>query len=854
VPAREDSGIGRTALNVLWVVLATMAGRLLSLAALAALARLLTPSDFGLLAFALVYITYAETVGDLGAGMALIYWPGRREDAAQVAFALNVGMGLAWFALTLAVAPAVAGFFGNPSGADVLRALAWSFPLKALGNTHDALCQKDLRFKARALPELGLAAAKGLVAVALAAAGFGVWSLVWGQLAGTALWTALLWRVVPWRPDRRWPEGLLGPMLAYGRGMVAVNVLAAVVHHADLVVVGRMLGATALGLYHVAYKVPEMTITVVMWAVSRVLFPAMSRARAEGRSSIETYLAALRYSSLLTVPAAVALPLLAEPLVHMLFGKPWTGAAPVLSALAAYAGLRSLGTQAGDVLKAAGRPDVLAGLGLARALVLIPALVLAARSGAVAVALVMAGVAGLAAIANVGVAARIAQVPLRGVASALRGGLVTGAAVGAALWSWTAIVGPPRHPPALALAMTLGAVAFVLTLPLVCPELVARIARGYAGYGVAGRFLVPLEGAPLNYFHRVLFVPYRVRDRVARWLPAAVGVRLVLDQRVASAGADALTLALGAPLGELLRDTPLEGRTGLRAIVLRDPAAAGRGQVVAFLFAEGDEHPAAVLKQRPIVKDAAAGLAREWGALCRAAALPPDLRASVPRPLDFRTCEGTELLLLSCVPGVSAYAQMRSAVRPQRHLREHFEQAASWLARFHSKTRGVEAPASAPRQALAACAAHGDFWARNVLFQDGRLTGVVDWEHGREEALPHEDLFHFPLTYGLSYPWAGRRPVRPEDAFRFTFLADNALSRAVTRYFRRYCADTGLAPAALPALFETYLATCWWSHHAGHEGALSPRFQAMLVDGEPLVFSRVLVSDGRGLQPLRAGA
>ncbi|HVR70439.1 MAG TPA: oligosaccharide flippase family protein [Vicinamibacteria bacterium] len=850
--AQGERGDGRTARNVLWVLLATTVGRLLSLAALAALARLLAPADFGLLAFALVYITYAETVGDLGAGMALIYWPGRRDDAAQVAFALNVGMGLGWFALTLAVAPAVAGFFGNPAGADVLRALAWSFPLKALGNTHDALCQKELRFKARALPELGLATAKGLVAVALAAAGFGVWSLVWGQLAGTALWTALLWRVVPWRPGWRWPSDLLGPMLSYGRGMVGVNVLAAVVHHADLVVVGRMLGATTLGLYHVAYKVPEMTITVVMWAVSRVLFPAMSRARAEGRSAVDTYLAALKYSSLLTVPAAVALALLAEPLVDVLFGPRWTGAAPILSALAVYAGLRSLGTQAGDVLKATGRPGVLAGLGLARALVLVPALVLASRSGAVAVALVMAGVAGLAAVANVGVAARIAQVPLRGVVSALHGGLVAGTAVGALLWGWMAIVGPPGHPMALALAMTLGAMAFVLTLPLTCPELVRRIGRGSAGYGVAGRFLVPLEGAPLRYFHRVLFVPYRARDRLARGLPAALGARLVLEKRAAPSEGDPLSAALGAPAGELLRDTPLEGRTGLRAVVLRDPASADRAQVVAFVFADGDERPAAVLKRRPIGKDGPA-LRQEWDALCRAAALPPNLRASVPRTLAFRTYGATELLLLSCVPGRSAYAQMRSAVRPQSHLRDHFEQAASWLARFQTATRRVGAPAATPGGALAASAAHGDFWARNVLFEGGRLTGVVDWEHAREEAPPYGDLFHFPLTYGLCYPWAGHRPVRPAQAFRLTFLTDNAVSRAVTLYFRRYCVDTGLSPAALPALFETYLATCW-SHRAEEEGALSPRFQALLAEGEPIVFSRVAGDQRPGLQPLRAGA
>src|SRR5688572_30562025 len=134
--AGSDSSTRSAARGVVWVLGALLGGRLLSVVSLAVLARVLAPADFGLLAFALVYITYVETVGDLGAGMALIYWPARRADAAQVALALNLGTGLLWFALTLAAAPAVAGFFGNPAGAPVLQALAWTFPLKALGNTH----------------------------------------------------------------------------------------------------------------------------------------------------------------------------------------------------------------------------------------------------------------------------------------------------------------------------------------------------------------------------------------------------------------------------------------------------------------------------------------------------------------------------------------------------------------------------------------------------------------------------------------------------------------------------------------------------------------------------------------------
>jgi PST family polysaccharide transporter len=845
--------------SVLWVLVTLLAGRLVSVAGLAVLARWLAPADFGLLAFALVYITYVETVGDLGAGVALIYWPSRREDAAQVAFALNVGTGLIWFALTRAAAPAVAAFFGNPAGVAILQALAWTFPLKALGNTHDALCQKELRFKARVVPELGLAATKAVVSVALAAGGSGVWSLVWGQLAGTALWTALLWRVVDWRPRWRWPGGLLAPMLSYGRGIVAVNVLAAVVHHADLVVVGRMLGPTALGLYHVASKVPEMTITMVMWAVSRVLFPALARARTEGREAAQTYLSALRYSSLLTVPAAAALALLAEPLVLVLFGPRWTAAAPVLRALAIAAGLRSMGTQAGDVLKAAGRPGLLAALGALRAVLLVPAMILAAPGGPTAVATVMAAVTGVTMLLNVAAASRLAHVPLRDVASAIRGSLLAAGLLGLGLWAWTAVMGPARQPLALALTLAVGAAGYLAALRVAGPEVFARllpggilVGAGGPEYGVAGRFLVPLEAGPLRHFQRTLLVPYQTRERLAHRLPLALGAQLLIARaRRPAPAAEKLAAALARPGSPLLRGTPLEGRAGLRAIVAHDAPEAGRDRLVAFIFEEGDRRPTAVLKARAL--DAAGrSLRNEWNALRRAAGLPPPLAQTVPAALAYQENVGMELLLQGWIPGRSAYAEMHSSAWPWpgARLRRHFEGAARWLARFHVATRTDDGAAAAPGDRRRS-AGHGDFWARNTLWHDGRLRGVVDWECSREQAPPGEDLFHFPLTYGLGYPWSRKGDTPPEEAFRLTFVADNPVSRAVGHYFRAYCAEAGLAVAALPSMFATYLSTCW-ARRPGPEASSGPRLQDMLAESGPSVFSALAADGNRGLKPAQA--
>ena len=104
--------IGRkTARAAAWAFASTAGAKLITLGSLAVLAHLLSPAEFGLLAFAMVYITYAETIGDLGSGMALVYWPDRRDDAAQVTFITNAAAGVMWCVITVAAAPLIAHFF-----------------------------------------------------------------------------------------------------------------------------------------------------------------------------------------------------------------------------------------------------------------------------------------------------------------------------------------------------------------------------------------------------------------------------------------------------------------------------------------------------------------------------------------------------------------------------------------------------------------------------------------------------------------------------------------------------------------------------------------------------------------------
>jgi O-antigen/teichoic acid export membrane protein len=464
-----------------WALLATAGARVVSLVSLVVLARLLAPRDFGLLAVALVYITYIETIGDLGTGSALIYWPDRRREAADVTFFTSLLAGLLWFAFTWVAAPWVADFFNNPDGTAIIRALAWSFPIKYLGNAHDALAQKELHFRKRMVAEVGMAVVKAGVSIACALGGLGAWSLVWGQLSGLAVWTLLLWILVEWRPRLHFDRELARPMLRYGRGIVVVNVVAALVHHADAAVVGRFVGTAALGVYQVAYKVPEMSIAILMWVVSRVAFPAFSKVQAAGGDLGAAYRASLQYVTAMTVPAAVGLWIVAEPLVLTLFGPKWAAAIPVLRWIALYMAVRSFGSSAGDVLKATGRTRLLALLGVARAIVLIPALVWASRFGNVGVAAAMTAVAFASTVTNMTVAGRILHVGARQAFAATRSSLVAGVVLAVALIALRMVTEPLIHAMTLAVLVAAGAVIYVGVLAAIDGESMRRLVALFRG-------------------------------------------------------------------------------------------------------------------------------------------------------------------------------------------------------------------------------------------------------------------------------------------------------------------------------------------------------------------------------------
>lgn len=419
--------------GLIWSGAGLAASRLFSLVTILILARLLAPSEFGQFGLIMLIVAYLETVSDLGINAALIYLQNRFAETATVAFWISITMGVLLAAVTFLLAPLGAVFFGEPAFTELARAMSFLLILNALGNTHDALLRQKLDFKRRFVPEVLRSFGKGLLAVPLAFLGWGVWSLVWGQLAGAALAIIVLWRVVPFRPKLQFPLGLAGHMLRYGRHIVALNFLSAFLHHADALVVGKLLGSAALGFYLLAYRIPELAISTLIWIVGKVTFPTFSIVKEDPAALRVAFLSSQRFLSLVTIPAGIGLAMLAPAVIVTLYGEKWHASIPILQALALSLAVRSLGSHAGNVYKAIGRPEILTKLALVRVFVLTPSLVVGANFGTVGVACAVLLVTLVFSAANIFIASKVMHLRLLEILSqfspAVQGSVVMAAGI-----------------------------------------------------------------------------------------------------------------------------------------------------------------------------------------------------------------------------------------------------------------------------------------------------------------------------------------------------------------------------------------------------------------------------------------
>lgn len=403
-----------TVKGTFWRYISHLSGKTVVVVTTIILARLLSKEDFGIAGYAIVAIGFLDVLSDLGIGVAIIYFPDDHKRW-NTAFWLNLVVGAGLYLITYSVAPFIATFFHDSRAIDVIRVLGLTFPISAVSNIHDALLQKQIAFGRKLIPDFFRSLTKGVISIALAVLGFGPWSLIYGQLVGTAISVISYWWIHKFRPTFEIEKSYIRPLLSYGMGIVMVNALGVAILNVDYLFVGRYLGPIALGVYTLSFRVPELLVKEFCTALGQVLFPVYSKMKENKAVLTEGILATMRYVTMVTFPLSIGLALVARPFVYTVFSAKWADAIPVIPAISIYTLIRSLTFNIGDVYKVQGRLRMLNKISIAQLSLLLPALYLGVTyfKSITAVGWMQVGVVLIGGTARFILAAHLLKTPIR---------------------------------------------------------------------------------------------------------------------------------------------------------------------------------------------------------------------------------------------------------------------------------------------------------------------------------------------------------------------------------------------------------------------------------------------------------
>ncbi len=350
------------------------------------LARLVSPSEFGIVAMILVFSAVAGVLIDSGLGTALI----QRQDAthadesAVFYFTLAISMVMA---VTLALgAPWIADFFVQPDLTVIARIMAINLVIGALGAIHTTLLMKELNFRPLLFIGLWSIALSGALAIVLAWYGYGAWSLVWQVLAQTTISTLLLWLWYPWRPLPAFDRSALRRLMIFGGPVLASKLIDTLYNRLYSVLIGKLFSPADLGFYTRAQSTQQLPTNLLTNTLNRVAFPAFSRAAKDPKRLSTALVKTTRLLMFVNLPVMAGLALVASPAVEVLFGQRWMPVVPLLQALCVVGALWPLQVLNLSALIAQGHSRLLLKIELLKKVVGIAALLISIPFGLVAIA------------------------------------------------------------------------------------------------------------------------------------------------------------------------------------------------------------------------------------------------------------------------------------------------------------------------------------------------------------------------------------------------------------------------------------------------------------------------------------
>ena len=322
------------------------------------LARLLSPDEYGLIGICLIFTTVLNGIVDSGFSNALIRKKNVTDEDYNTMFTTNMAISIVLYVLLFISAPLVSDFFHRIELTALVRVTGLILFLNALSITQVTILTKNIDFKTKTKASLVSAIISGVIGIAMAFMGYGVWSLVAQQLSKQLLYTLCLWVLSKWWPKFTFYKDSFKYMWGFGWKLLASGILNNVWNQLYQVVIGRCYTSSTLGHYTRANEYASIFSSNLTLIVQRVSYPVLAEIQDDKERMVQGYRKVIKITMFVTAVCMISLGAVSEPLIYTLIGTKWQEAATYLPLICISMSLYPLHAINLNILQVLGRSDI----------------------------------------------------------------------------------------------------------------------------------------------------------------------------------------------------------------------------------------------------------------------------------------------------------------------------------------------------------------------------------------------------------------------------------------------------------------------------------------------------------------
>jgi len=322
------------------------------------LSRLLSPTDYGVVAMAMPFVFFTMMFADAGVGRSLVRTPSGERGVWSTCFWLSVFLGVALALIVAGIAPVAAIVFHEPCLSPIIMALTFVVFAQAISTIPGAALQQNHRFKVIAGIEMSALLTGVITAIVIALCGGGAWALVGQQIALYAVRLVLTFWFSPFHPLMVFDLKIVGEHLIFGRDVIGVNIVTFFSRSIDNLIIGKVLATAAVGIYSMAFQFARLPMMLVIGPLQYVLYAQLAQIKNNHAAIGRTFLILTRILAIFIFPVMGMVAVAHQPVFKLLLSEKWSASGELFMIVAPAYALQALTGLSGTIMMVVGRTDI----------------------------------------------------------------------------------------------------------------------------------------------------------------------------------------------------------------------------------------------------------------------------------------------------------------------------------------------------------------------------------------------------------------------------------------------------------------------------------------------------------------